>query len=284
MKNLNNKVNISSAALGNFVYHGLYETYIGEQVGYAAPKHRNEIDDKIGELYMDILTEVLFDEFPSDIDDEFELAYQGTYHPKYYNFETDSINFEFSYSENIKEYLLEQAKDNENFVKFLKDNYTSCDGFISFTPNDYDEWFEGFNNNDWRCVAALLRFVFSYLTFRQLENYEMSFNEEVHVLIAENYLDWCYAEKFDNGLIGVVYQGYNCEEDYGYFDAYLIDEYNNVINHITLKDEYDELGCSPYAAWFEIEYDLTKNYSLCDYTGFPCEVPEGIYDLIKDNE
>lgn len=63
--------------------------------------------------------------------------------PKYYNFHNDSINIEVSFTssnvENIKKYIKENFED---WTKFLKDCYTSYDGFMSSYDNtpDSEDW------------------------------------------------------------------------------------------------------------------------------------------------
>lgn len=80
------------------------------------------------------------------------------YSPKYYNFETDQMVMDVTYNKRkVKQY----AKDNyEDFYQFLKDNYSSRDGFCSMTANNYNDWLYDFNNNDVRSIGAVLSFIF----------------------------------------------------------------------------------------------------------------------------
>ena len=66
------------------------------------------------------------------------IKFISTYSPREYNFETDSINFECEVDENK---LLRKIGeiDNEEFRKFLDDNFSDRDGFMSFTPNTIDK-------------------------------------------------------------------------------------------------------------------------------------------------
>jgi len=67
-----------------------------------------------------------------------KIKFISTYSPREYNFETDSINFECEVDENK---LLRKIGeiDNEEFRKFLDDNFSDRDGFMSFTPNTIDK-------------------------------------------------------------------------------------------------------------------------------------------------
>lgn len=268
---MNNKVKTSSAALGHFIYDGLYETYVGELVSLVPYDKRTEVNDEIGELYCEKLSEFMYYVLPSDIDDEFEITYVGTFHPRYYNYETDSINFVFKYSNAVKDWIRLEVKYN-GFDKFLADNFTDRDGFLSFTPNNRKDWSKGFNRNDWRCVSAALW----YIADNSNNCYKLAFNEDVYYLITENYVPYEYAEQFSNGMIGVVTSEYDEENDREYFDAYLIDIDGSIVNNVKMNDEWREFNGSAFAAWqySDIVNDLTDGYSYCDSQSEPCKVPE----------
>lgn len=269
---MNNKVKTSSAALGHFIYDGLYETYIGELVGLVPYDKRTEVNDEIGKLYCEKLSEFLSDALPSDIDDEFEITYVETFHPRYYNYETDSINFIFKYSNAVKDWIRSQVKHN-GFDKFLADNFTDRDGFLSFTPNNRKDWSKGFNRNDWRCMSAALWYI---ADDESNNNYKLGFYENVYELITENYVPYEYAEQFSNGMIGVVTSEYDEENDREYFDAYLIDVDGSIVNNVKMNDEWNELYGSAFAAWqySDIVNNLTDDYSYCDSQSKSCKVPE----------
>ncbi len=66
------------------------------------------------------------------------IKFESLKSPKYYNFENDSINVLIGpIKENISNYIYEHK---EEFCKYLKENYSSCDGFISHHSNSFDEW------------------------------------------------------------------------------------------------------------------------------------------------
>lgn len=242
---MNNKIQTSTSALSNFVYRGTYETYYGEYLGGVPRDKREECEEEVGKLAVEIIGEALWDILPSDLDDDFELEYVGTYHPRFYNFETDSVLFSFEYSDELKSWMLDYANENDKaFKQHLKDKYTSRDGFISFTANNWDDWKEGFE-------------------------------EDASTIISERYTPWEYAERFDNGFVGLVKSGYDEENCIEVYNAYLVDESGKIVNHVEMQDEYgDVFHGSAYAAWNDVEYDLTKKYHLCGTHSVPCDVPE----------
>lgn len=272
---MNHVVEISTSAIGNFVYHGTYNTYLGENLLAVTRKDYGEATDAIGKLAVEVIFEAFNDILPVDLEDSFSMTYKRTYHPRYYNFETDNVIFDFAYSDDLKSWLYNYVvENNENFKRFLAANYTSRDGFISFTPNNWDEWLEDWNEDEWKCVSALLNFfIEDSISESETESYEYDFNEQASEIISEQFTPWEYAERFENGYIGCVYGDYDPEEGYEKYNAYLIDDNGNIINHINLLDENYEIK-GAYDAWNNLEYDITKGYTLCDVHSEPCEVPE----------
>jgi len=88
--------------------------------------------------------------------------------PKYYNFETDQLYFDLIVDEDFTENLAKKVENefyNTCLAKFLKDNYTSYDGFLSFTANTLDGLIEGIREGDVREISA-------FLTWYFIENFE----------------------------------------------------------------------------------------------------------------
>ena len=78
--------------------------------------------------------EIFNDTFKTKI----EIEFTNLESPQYYNFSTDKIlaSITFNYGE-----ILELILDNKQaFEKFLKDNFTSYDGFFSSYSNDFNDW------------------------------------------------------------------------------------------------------------------------------------------------
>ena len=66
------------------------------------------------------------------------------------------------------------------FNQFLKDNYSSYSGFISFTANNYNEWLEDFKSNEDLAIGAVLSFIFADVIKEDRENdYLPSFTDYV---------------------------------------------------------------------------------------------------------
>lgn len=66
------------------------------------------------------------------------VKFQKIISPREYNFTNDSINCEIDL--NVKMMLDYLAQNAAEFAEYLKEKYTSYDGFISFHSNDVDDW------------------------------------------------------------------------------------------------------------------------------------------------
>jgi hypothetical protein len=92
----------------------------------------------------------LLSDFVSDI------KFEKIVSPRYYNFENDSIDCEIDFNEEkVMEYL------NENqyaFSVYIRERYTSRDGFISSYENNASEWLHEWQNDSHK-VGSILQFI-----------------------------------------------------------------------------------------------------------------------------
>jgi hypothetical protein len=93
--------------------------------------------------------------------------------PRYYNFSNDSVNCDIYLNEenivNIHNYIYASK---EEFSQFVKDNYTSCDGFISSYSNSFEDWeryTDGFKFNNDGDYSHYLGKVLEFITKSLLE-------------------------------------------------------------------------------------------------------------------
>lgn len=111
--------------------------------------------------------------FVSDID------YQKISSPKYYNFANDSIYVAIKLNDekitNIMNYLNENK---EEFAKYLKSKYTSCDGFISSYSNSIEDWLNTESLEHPHKLGSILDFIL------ENEGFEES---ELHLRVMETY-------------------------------------------------------------------------------------------------
>lgn len=68
-----------------------------------------------------------------------DMKLKDIYSPKYYNFETDSLIIDMKLNlTKLKKYCFNTYK--KEFNQYLKDNFTSHDGFISYVSNNIDDF------------------------------------------------------------------------------------------------------------------------------------------------
>jgi len=90
------------------------------------------------------------------------VKFENVSSPKFYNFSNDSINCQITIDVNkLSDYINNNVSE---FRAYLKNNYTSCSGFISRYSNDAEEWKESTENFttffDNHLLGALLQFYF----------------------------------------------------------------------------------------------------------------------------
>ena len=114
------------------------------------------------------------------------INFENLVSPREYNFINDSINIEINFkkfSQVIE--ILEQNYD--SFSKYIKDNYTSRDGFISSYSNYSSDWMEDLREdaeNETHKVGAVLDFI-----LQEIEEYK---DEDLYYELCEN----CYEINF----------------------------------------------------------------------------------------
>lgn len=84
--------------------------------------------------------------------------------PKEYNFSTDVIDYEVTIAKGEMMKVVKGLKDDKEFQDFLYENYTSRDGFWSWTPNNYDSLLyqlekEDENDQYVQAISALMNFL-----------------------------------------------------------------------------------------------------------------------------
>lgn len=266
-------VESSTNLILNFVYQGTYETSLGESISCIPYSKRDAYQDDVAMMYLDdILAPAIKDILPSEIDDEFTLTYVDTYHPRFYNFETDSIQFTFAFSDAVKDFMEKHAEENrEIWDNYLREHFTSHDGFYSLTPNNYEDWHEGFMDDDSRCVSVLLGWMLAFE-----EDYIYTFYEGCDEIATDyGYLPYEYAVMFYNGYVGYCVEDYDYDEEQDRFKAYLFDADGNLENTAVAYDPWNEYRNSAFAAWdWTLESDVTNRYEHVGYGSDAMDVNE----------
>jgi hypothetical protein len=165
--------------------------YIHYDVDYFWSNFQN---DKYKKRIQELASEFLNGKIDDDEGIEITIKCKEIYSPKEYNFSTDEIVMDVTYSK--MKILQVVKKEYENFDGFLKDNYTSYDGFMSFTSNNFDDWLVDFEENNDRSVGAVLSYLFQE---RITEN-----SYEFENFVVENigyYSDYIDSTDYENEVV-----------------------------------------------------------------------------------
>jgi len=125
------------------------------------------------------------------------INFEKIHSPKTYNFSTDVINCDIEPKiDNIQKFILENK---EFFEKYLKNNYTSYDGFLSNFSNSFETWkenTENFTNFENRHIlGSILQFIYNELNIDDID---------IYYQVKENISEYQYIENInqcDNALI-----------------------------------------------------------------------------------
>jgi len=116
------------------------------------------------------------------------IRFEGVISPKYYNFTTDAINCEYQFTEEGYQHLVQYIYAHRKEIdEYLHSRYTSRDGFISYYPNNFDEWdlltnqFQSLEN-DSHYLGAMLEY---YSSEREITNEVLSYEVSVMEVVVE---------------------------------------------------------------------------------------------------
>ena len=117
----------------------------------------NEFKQVAGEACVESLNDELYEH-----DVITNMDYVGMSSPRFYNYGTDKVLIDVDYNFiALVKYCRHTNKD--KFNQYLKNNYTSYDGFISFVENSVEEFFarDWFNSHKNMAIQVMIEF---YLT------------------------------------------------------------------------------------------------------------------------
>ena len=154
------------------LFEGFYNSYldlsenigVGEDESYSMTEEQfdnidwSKTNENVSKFYLNYFKDELKDFF-NEIG-IINLDFVKVDSSKYYNYSTDKLVCNIQIDKNV--FVHELRKYNfDIWEQFLKDNFTSCDGFISFYPNTTIEWDELINEkieDDNVIIETLLQF------------------------------------------------------------------------------------------------------------------------------
>jgi hypothetical protein len=165
---------------------GLYESALSEAIDpYDENGNYLEVDeydmkgykDHIKPIIKNCLTNIIDGCVNSTLAAEDKIKFidvDNYYSPRFYNYESDTIDFTIQIKLSTIKTLSERCLNDSNFISFLEE-FNSRDGFISFTPCNKSEFLASLKNDRSRAVALILWF----LCKESMLEYQMDFEEQV---------------------------------------------------------------------------------------------------------
>jgi hypothetical protein len=156
-------------------YNTLWEVYDCDDEGNEVEVEYefNDFMKSILETYQDKKDAILSDlqEVAPFIKD---INFINTHSPSEYNFRTDEIDFTLDIDKKAIIRNLPTLKNDYKFKTFLGENYTSYDGFWSFTPNNFEDISDAIINDTDKSdqsISALINYLIGD-TDMELQVYE----------------------------------------------------------------------------------------------------------------
>ncbi len=119
--------------------------------------HSAFMDDWAKQVYK-FIDSIIVDTFKRELGLDVTLEYSGRWSPREYNFSHDTVNFDINCEQGFVK-LVEFCTNHPDFSKFLKDHYSSYDGFMSFTANNVGTLLEDVAAEDMTAYGAMVRFI-----------------------------------------------------------------------------------------------------------------------------
>ena len=152
------------------IFQGLYEStlYNSDTDYYLAQTLGGSLGAEVDYDFQEF-TKVAGEACVNSLEDELyshdiitNMDYAGMSSPRYYNYDTDRVLIDIDYNF-IKLVKYCKHTNRDKFNQYLKDNYTSYSGYISFVENSIDSFFskDWFNSHKDMAVQVMIEF---YLT------------------------------------------------------------------------------------------------------------------------
>lgn len=158
-------------------FQGFYESELNFRLDFEVESDGEHYETDMDDLYDKVDWKKTFSQVSQEYANQWLLEtgldgkFESLQSPRFYNFETDALYVTLPEESlvKIKNKCLEYK---EEFSKFVKDQCSSRDGFISFVSNDLEEWLL----DDWDEVQYQVALMF--------------IEEEIDTDTEENVIDW----------------------------------------------------------------------------------------------
>ena len=239
--------------------------------------------DELDEIVMEIAPKYIEDTI-SEILPNVSVVAKSVYHPKQYNYSGDELEFDLVVDNAGYETLRDITVNNADFAKYLKDNYSSSSGFVSYMANNIDDFK---TQEEWKQMVQVIMFNIpedkielnndQYIT-EFMDNVYMNYAPiddeddltENKSLKTENRDEWVKNWEELNSMI----EYYAEQEGFTLNDNDLYDITNNLAEQGIL-DTFDD---------FKADEEKVRDTIVTAIEQFPNEVEESTEDLDDDDD
>ena len=115
--------------------------------------------------------------------------------PKWYNYQTDWIEFDLELINNIRAHVIEKYFDDDNFFKYIEEEFGSYSGFASWMPIERKEFFkqlsepENTNYHFERAIAMVLHYEIMISLGKDMDEWERDYMMDWREQISQNGYD-----------------------------------------------------------------------------------------------
>lgn len=175
-----------------------------------------------------------------------KVNFNGYHSPKEYNFMGDTFFFEITVSKNFETNIIKFIKklDQDSLSTFLEGNYSSYDGFMSFTANNISELIQDLKDNNKTAIGAIMAYLFSQNSKLDLDyiggEIDMYYTEYVDFINLDN----CINDLKSNCFISGSYSGIDAEMEQrlicGNIESFIMAEYDKEpsLLNVELQEKY----------------------------------------------
>ena len=136
----------------------------------------NVTQEQLDEIAMELAPEYIENTL-SEILSNVSVIAKSVYHPSQYNYSGDELEFTLNVSRSSFEHLKEESLNTDEFDQFLKNNYSTRSGFISYMADSIDD-FE--RQDEWKQVVQIIMYNVPQDTIQNNnDNYTERFLERV---------------------------------------------------------------------------------------------------------
>lgn len=161
---------------------GMYGTELGEVLYEVKEEYIKDFKNAVVDYGIDKINEILSEGSIVNLFEECKAENGKLSSPRFYNYENDSIEFDLIIPDEVIEQI-RNAKYDDEFFKWTKENYGSYDGFISFFPYSKEKFEDATKTNGLdlsRAVAmVMMKAVEDNISEEEMVMYQRDFKDDV---------------------------------------------------------------------------------------------------------